>query len=217
MKQIMKIKNITIQVIIILSIVTFSISTIPDLTAKQLHILKVVEWVTVIIFTVEYIGNALFVEPKGLKYILSFGGVIDLMSVLPFYITGIDLRVVRVIRLLKLFKIPRFQQGLDKFAHVIRDTKDEFILFFSIAGLLLFISSVGIYFFEGEAQPEAFGSVFRSLWWSVVTLTTVGYGDVYPITIGGKIFTAIILLIGLGIVAIPIGLITSSFSKLKDR
>lgn len=194
----------------------FSIGTIPDLTEEQMHILSIIEWITVIIFTIEYIGNSLFVDPKGLKYMLSFGGIIDLLTFLPFYITGIDSRMVRIIRLLKLFKIPRFRSGLERFKQVMIDTKDEFALFFSIASVLLFMSSVGIYYFEGETQPEHFGSVFRSLWWSVVTLTTVGYGDAYPITIGGKIFTSIILLIGLGIVAIPIGLITSSLSKIKE-
>ena len=87
---------------------------------------------------------------------------------------------------------------------------------FLFATLIVFyLSSVGIYYFENEAQPEAFASVFHSLWWSVATLTTVGYGDVYPITVGGKIFTFIILMVGLGIVGIPAGLIASSLSAVR--
>jgi voltage-gated potassium channel len=79
--------------------------------------------------------------------------------------------------------------------------------------LLIYFSSVGIYFFENEAQPEAFSSIFAAMWWSVATLTTVGYGDIYPITAGGKIFSTFIVFIGLGLVAIPTGIVASSLTK----
>ena len=82
--------------------------------------------------------------------------------------------------------------------------------------MLIYFAAVGIYYFENEAQPEHFSSIFESLWWSIITLTTVGYGDVYPITVGGRIFTFFILLIGLGIVAIPTGIISSSLTKAVD-
>ena len=96
--------------------------------------------------------------------------------------------------------------------------KEQIILFMSITIILIYFSAVGIYFFEHEAQPEKFSSIFDSLWWSIVTLTTVGYGDVYPITVGGRLFTFLILLIGLGIVAIPTGIISSSMTKVfNDR
>ena len=86
----------------------------------------------------------------------------------------------------------------------------------AITVILIYFSAVGIYYFEHEAQPDHFASIFDSLWWSIVTLTTVGYGDVYPITIGGRVFTFFILLIGLGIVAIPTGIISSSMTKIFD-
>ena len=82
--------------------------------------------------------------------------------------------------------------------------------------ILIFISSAGIYYFEYEAQPEVFQSVFHSTWWSIVTLTTVGYGDVYPITVGGKIFTFFVLMIGVGLVSVPAGLVASSLKKARD-
>jgi len=81
--------------------------------------------------------------------------------------------------------------------------------------MLLYFSAVGIYYFENEAQPDKFASVFHSLWWSVATLTTVGYGDVYPVTVGGKVFTFLVLLIGLGIVSVPAGLVASALSKAR--
>ena len=82
--------------------------------------------------------------------------------------------------------------------------------------LLLYFSAVGIYYFERDAQPEAFASVFHSLWWAVVTLTTVGYGDVYPVTTGGRSFTFLILLIGLGVVSVPAGLVASALSEARE-
>jgi voltage-gated potassium channel len=91
--------------------------------------------------------------------------------------------------------------------------KEQIILFMGVTLVLIYFAAVGIYYFENEAQPDHFSSVFDSLWWSIVTLTTVGYGDVYPITVGGKVFTFFMLLIGLGIVAIPTGIISSSLTK----
>jgi voltage-gated potassium channel len=99
------------------------------------------------------------------------------------------------------------------FAQAMMVAKEQIILFMIITLMLIYFSAVGIYYFENEAQPEHFSSIFDSLWWSIVTLTTVGYGDVYPITVGGRIFTFFILLIGLGIVAIPTGIISASLTK----
>ena len=94
--------------------------------------------------------------------------------------------------------------------------KEEVALFLIVTLILIFIVSAGIYFFENEAQPDKFQSVFHSMWWTIVTLTTVGYGDVYPITVGGKIFTFFILILGLGIVTIPAGLVASALSKARE-
>ena len=94
--------------------------------------------------------------------------------------------------------------------------KEEILLFIFMTLILIYLSAVGIYYFENEAQPEVFTSIFDSLWWAVITLTTVGYGDAYPITVGGKMFTFLILIIGLGIIAIPTGIISSSLTKSID-
>ena len=94
--------------------------------------------------------------------------------------------------------------------------KEEIVLFLALTAVILYVAAVGIYYFENEAQPEAFKSVFHSLWWAIATLTTVGYGDVYPITVGGRIFTVFVVLIGLGIVAVPAGLVASALSKARE-
>lgn len=95
--------------------------------------------------------------------------------------------------------------------------KEELIVFGAAALIIFYLASVGIYFFENEAQPQNYGSVFSSMWWAVATLTTVGYGDVYPITAGGRIFTFFVLITGLGVVAVPTGLIASALSQARDE
>ena len=94
--------------------------------------------------------------------------------------------------------------------------KEEMILFALVAALILYLSAVGIYYFEHEAQPEVFPSVFHSLWWSVCTLTTVGYGDIYPVTAGGKLFTSVVLATGLGIISVPAVLVASALAQARE-
>jgi voltage-gated potassium channel len=113
-------------------------------------------------------------------------------------------------------KLIRYNKALNRFHIATKIVKEEIILFLIITFIFIFLASAGIYFFENKAQPEIFASVIHSAWWAVVTLTTVGYGDVYPITIGGKIFTFFILLIGVGIVTIPAGLVASALSKARE-
>lgn len=94
--------------------------------------------------------------------------------------------------------------------------KEELILFGSVSLILLYLSAVGIHFFENEAQPEKFSSVFECLWWAITSLTTVGYGDTYPITVGGRVFTFFVLVIGLGVVAVPTGMFASALSQVRS-
>ena len=210
--------DIVIQFFIILSIIAFSIETLPDLTPQFISYLNIIELIIIYVFTVEYLLR-FYVADKKVKYIFSFYGLVDLIAILPFYIfTNIDLRSIRIVRLLRLIKLFRFNKSMITLKAALSKIKNELILFSFITFILLYISSIGIYFFENSAQPENFKSIFHCLWWAVCTLTTVGYGDIYPITNGGKIFTGIVTLIGVGIIAIPTGLIASSFiSALKEN
>ncbi|MDA7979586.1 MAG: ion transporter [Pirellulales bacterium] len=183
---------LSIQALILLSLIAFSIETIPELPTRWRSTLHYFELVTVILFTVEYVLRV-YVARNKLAFATSFFGVIDLFAILPFYLSlGVDLRSIRAFRLLRLFrifKLARFSRASRRFHSALVIAREEIILFLAATGILLYLSAVGIYTFEHSAQPEAFSSVFDSLWWSVVTLTTVGYGDVYPITVGGRIFT----------------------------
>lgn len=214
-----KVFNGSIEILIIISIISFSIQTLPDLPLRTREFLNVLETVIVIIFTVEYILRIIVADNK-LKYIFSFYGLIDLLAILPFYITaGIDLRALRMFRLfriLRAFKLFRYSKAITRFQIALKLIKEELVVFFFATCFMLFLSAVGIYYFENPVQPEAFKSIFHSLWWALITLTTVGYGDMIPITVGGKVFTFVILMIGLAIVAVPTGLITSAISRTKE-
>ncbi len=210
----------TIQFLIIVSLVTFSIDTLPDLAPATKAALRLIEVVTVIIFSLEYVLR-LVVAEKTLKFVFSFYGLVDLAAILPFYIaSGLDLRAIRVFRLLRLLrilKLLKYNNAINRFRRAFVIAKEELILFGMVAVILLYLSAVGIYYFENSAQPEQFKSVFHSLWWAVTTLTTVGYGDMYPITAGGRLFTFFVLVIGLGIVAVPTGLIASALSQVRNE
>ncbi|MFT4668442.1 MAG: voltage-gated potassium channel [Flavobacteriaceae bacterium] len=209
----------SIQTLIILSIVTFSVETIPDLKPQTKSVLKSIELVSVIVFSIEYVLR-IYVADKKLKFIFSFFGIIDLFAILPFYLAfGVDLRSVRAlrfVRLFRLFKLVRYNRAIKHFGRAISIAKEEIFLFLFITLILIYLSGVGIYYFEHDAQPEHFASIFDSLWWAIITLTTVGYGDVYPITTGGRVFTFVILMIGLGIVAIPTGILSSALTRAID-
>ncbi len=212
--------DIFIQLLILLSILSFTIETIPDISPELRDIFNYLEIISISIFTVEYILR-LFVADSRIKFIFSFYGMIDLFAILPFYVaSGIDLRSIRIFRLfrlIRLFKLFRYSKAIKRYKQAFSSIKIELAIFLSATLFLLYISSVGIYYFENEAQPEQFSSVFHCMWWAVATLTTIGYGDMYPVTAGGKIFTSIIVVIGLGVVAVPTGLIASALTKVNNE
>ena len=159
------------------------------------------------------------VSKKPFGYIFSFYGLIDFLAVIPYYLSSIDLRFLRafrVFRIFRAFKLIRYNKALNRFQIAYRIVKEELMLFLVVIVILLFNVSAGIYFFENQAQPDVFKSIFHSSWWSIVTLTTVGYGDVYPITLGGKIFTFFVLIIGVGVVTVPAGLVATALSKARE-
>jgi voltage-gated potassium channel len=151
------------------------------------------------------------------SYVFSFFGIIDLVSILPFYLKqfvlldGRFFRILRLFRLTRVFKLGRDSKSLKLFIKALSAVKNElkFTLFLSV--LTILFSASAIYFLENKAQPEIFSSITASIWWATVSLATVGYGDVVPITLWGKVFASVISLVGIGIVAIPTGIISASF------
>jgi len=215
-----KVFNIFILFLIFVSLISFSIDTLPNLNNKIRNFLYYLDLIIVIIFTIEYCLR-IIVADKKLGYIFSIFGIVDIIAILPFYLTtGLDLRAFRSIRLFRvfrIFKLFRYSKAIERLRFAFKETKDEMVMFFLLTLFLLYMCAVGIHYFEKDVQPEEFASIFHSLWWAVATLTTVGYGDVYPITAGGKIFTFIMLMIGLGIVAVPAGLIASALTNTDKK
>ena len=182
----------------------------------------VFEIISIVIFSTEYlyrVGHAYYKNGKkgAFQYVFSFFGIIDLISILPFYLNqlikldGRFLRILRLFRLTRIFKFGRKSNSLKVFTKALISVKSEltFTLFLSVLSILF--SASAIYYLENEAQPEKFSSITESIWWATVSLATVGYGDVYPVTAGGKIFASLISLVGIAIVAIPTGVISAAF------
>lgn len=212
--------EIWIQIIIVFSLICFTIETIPGLDSKTYKLLSSLEIFFVVIFTLEYVAR-IYISKQKVKFIFSFFGLIDLIAILPFYLSlGFDLktlRAVRFIRAFRLLKLTRYNKAVDLLGDALKRSKEELFVFTFLASSLLYLTSVGIYYFEKDLQPEEFGSVPQALWWSVVTLTSVGYGDVTPISTGGKVFTSIILFLGIGLVSVPSAILVSAFSKASKK
>jgi voltage-gated potassium channel len=156
-----------------------------------------------------------------LRFALTPMALVDLCAILPFYlgtIFALDLRFLRALRLLRIFKLTRYSSAMATLLKVLRDEAQSFGAAFLILFVIMIIASSGVYLFEHKAQPESFSNIPEAAWWSVATLTTVGYGDVTPVTTGGKIFGILIMIIGIGMVALPAGILASAFSEeLRQR
>lgn len=182
-----------------------------------------------IIFTIEYILRVVTAgylkKYKGfsgrISYIFSFWTLIDLIAILPFFISGVNetflLRLFRLIRLFSVIRIGRYSSALKNVLDAISDRKHELLFAVAISSTVLVISSTFMYLLEAELQPEAFGSIIRSVWWAAAALTTVGYGDVYPITALGKVFAVVSAFSSIGIVALPAGILAGSFTEKFKR
>ena len=210
---------IFIQVLIVLSIIEISLETFPDLPPWATRAFFMFEWFVMLVFTAEYLLR-LWSSAHPLRYALSFHGLVDLAVVAPFWLLGADVRALRsltLLRLLRVFKLGRYARPMKHFRLAWVLVRDDVIAFAVVVGLFIYITALGVWHFEHPVQPEKFATVFDALWWAVITLTTVGYGDVYPVTVGGRILTMIIVLLGLGLVAVPSGLLASAFQEIRRR
>ena len=198
-----------------------------DLPPLAVEIGGIIETVSVVIFTVEYIlrlwvADLSYPERSPfrarLKHIRSFSAIIDLISLLPSFIGPMSanfmvLRMLRVLRLLRAFKLNRYTHALHDIGEVFRKKASQLLSSMLVVSFLMVISSVLMYDAEHEAQPEVFNNALSGLWWAIATLTTVGYGDIYPVTALGRIIIGVIALLGIGLVAVPTGIITAGFSE----
>lgn len=222
-----KVFDYSIIILISLNVLAVVLESYKSITTEYGELLYGFEITSVIIFTTEY---ALRLWTADLKYkqsescikarvrhVFSFMAIIDLLAILPFYLPfliPVDLRFLRLLRLsrlLRIFKYNRYSKALNLISKVVKDKAEELIATIFIMCFLILIGSTLIYYFESEVQPEAFPNIVASFWWAVATLTTVGYGDIYPVTALGKLLASIIAILGIGFVALPTGIISSGF------
>lgn len=222
--------NLALVALILVNVLAVILETVPSLGQRYAALFQALEVVSVAVFTVEYLGRAWWAveDPRyahplwgRLRYLLTPLALIDLIAILPFYLAqifGLDLRLLRLLRLLRILKLSRYSPAVTVLADVLRDERDSLLVTFMVLLTILVLASAGIYLFENEAQPEAFGSIPAAMWWAVATLTTVGYGDVTPITPAGKVFAALVTLTGIGMVSLPAGIVASGFTEaLRQR
>ena len=215
-----------IYTLIILNVLSLILASYKEIYNDYESLFENFELFSVIIFSIEYVLRFWTADldfekgtpfSKRIKFSLSAFGVIDLFAILPFYLPLLfpfDLRVLRILRLfrlLRIFKLGRLSKSLQTITSVLKESRSELSITLFVAFILMILSSTLMYYVENEAQPDKFENIGQSLWWSVATLTTVGYGDIYPITGLGKVLSSVIALIGIGFVALPTGIISSAF------
>ena len=218
--------------VLILNLVVVTLSTVTSLDLKYGAAFDTIEALTVLFFAIDCflrIWTAKYQYPKCRqgtairKYLLSFDGIIDLLSFVPYYLPmfipsgAVVFRAFRVIRVFRLFRINAYYDSLSVITDVLKSKRMQLVSSVFIILVLMFASSLCMYSIENAAQPEVFSNAFSGIWWSVSTLLTIGYGDIYPITFMGQVFGTIISFLGVGMVAIPTGIISAGFVEHYSR
>ena len=216
---------------IFISIVIMFLQTEKSLNAYT-NIFYVINFINIIIFTIEYILRVYSIgfdsKERRIKYMLKPMMIIDLIAILPFYLSVFNLdfgflRALRVLRIFKLFRLTKFAEFDGLVVSIIKEKKEEFIFIAITLVVLLITITPLVYYFEKNAQPEVFTSMGTTMWWTIITFTTVGYGDMYPITLMGRITTTFVSFLGIAFYAIPGSIFTSALlekiniKKQKER
>ncbi len=217
--------DLFIMALILINVVAVVFGTVEPLATEHERLFTLIEVVSVGIFTVEYLLRlwSATADPRFRGIVIGRArfavrplSVIDLLAIAPAYLPflGLDLRVLRFLRVFRIFrllKLGRYSSAFRLIGRVIARRREELVLSLLVLLILLVISASLMYSAEHEAQPEAFSDIPQTMWWAVVTLTTVGYGDVFPVTGLGRVLAAIISILGIGMVALPAGIIGSGF------
>lgn len=228
--QLSRVVDMALIILIIASVLAVVFESMESVAHKYADALYWFEISTIAVFSIEYALRIWScVESKAsaeqsnaaarIRFAFSFHAVVDLLAVLPFYLVslglvgGLDMRFLRAIRLLRVFKLARYSSALNMLIMTINENGRALSAAFLILITVMLLAASGMYYFERDVQPEDFGSIPAAMWWAFATMTTVGYGDVTPITAGGKIFGALITVIGIGMVALPTSILASGYSR----
>lgn len=212
--------------LILLNVLAIVLESFPSIWEDYSRWFVGFEYFSVIVFTLEYTLRLSTADLKykgmgkgraRIRYVFSTVAIVDLLAVLPAYLPllfPIDLRVIRVLRLMRiarLFKLGRYTMALQLITLVVKEKRNELNTTAFLASLLLVVASTLMYYIERDVQPDAFPNIVATLWWAICTLTTVGYGDIVPVTPLGKVISSIIAVLGIGLVALPAGILSASF------
>lgn len=219
--------DIFIVAVILVNIAVLFLETFPRMERYETA-LKTVEGITVVIFCVEYglrIWTAEYLYPDKSRgkavwqFLISFDGLVDLLTILPFFFLSgfVAFRMLRVVRIFHLFRINSYYDSFHVITSVLREKKNQIISSVFIVLVLMMASSLCMYSAEHEVQPEVFNNAFSGMWWSISTILTVGYGDIYPVTVTGRLMAIVIAFLGVGAVAIPTGIISAGFVEQYTR
>jgi len=214
-----KIFNMLLLIVILASIVLVMLESVESFDAKYHKFLNISEWIITILFSIEYISRIIAVK-KPWKYIFSFYGIIDLLSTIPKYLSIIfvgshslvALRALRLMRIFRILKLARYIGATTNLVRALKTSRAKIAVFLSFVLVLCIILGTVMYLIESD-QDSGFTSIPRSVYWAIVTLTTVGYGDIAPITPFGQLIASIIMIMGYGIIAIPTGIVSSEMTK----
>jgi voltage-gated potassium channel len=223
-----RIVAVILMILILINTITVVLETVDEINEQFGSLFHAIEIVSVTIFTIEYFLR-LWIAPLTpryanpvmgrIRYAFSLMAIVDLLSILPIFLPLIlpmnlrILRFLRTFRLFRLFKMSRYVEALNRLGDVVRSKKEELIVTVLMIMMLLLFSSSLMFLVENEAQPDKFPHIPAAMWWGVATLTTVGYGDVFPITPLGKLFSAFIAFLGIGMFALPTGILASGFAE----
>jgi voltage-gated potassium channel len=218
-----KLFDVLLLIVILISIVLVMLESVESIEAEYSAILNTSEWIITILFSLEYIVRIIIVK-KPRAYIFSFYGIIDLLSTIPKYLSLffvgthslIALRALRLMRVFRILKLTRFIGETANFGKALKRSRAKIAVFLSFVIVLCVILGTVMYLIESE-QDSGFSSIPRSVYWAVVTLTTVGYGDIAPITALGQFIASLIMILGYGIIAIPTGIVTSEMTKTEEK
>lgn len=215
-----KVLEIAIIILIIANVVAVILESVSSILSAYRGVFVWIEAISITLFIAEYAAR-LWVAPENpeqpsrLKWARSPMAIIDLLAILPtllIFIFPMDLRILRVFRLLRILKLTRYSAAFSMLGAVFEEEAGAFLACLFILMVMLIFAASGIWLAEHNRQPDAFGSILHSMWWAVATLTTVGYGDVSPITPLGKLFGALITVVGIGMAALPAGIIASGLN-----
>ena len=219
-----KLFDVCLLLAILTSVGLVMLESVPILNAKYHTIFVVFEWIITALFTIEY-ALRLYCVRKPLRYFFSFYGVIDLLSILPTYI-GIfypttkflsNIRILRLFRIFRIFGLTQFLRGGNVLLLALKQSRAKIIVFLSFVILVVVVIGSIMFVVEGSHPESGFTSIPTSIYWAVVTLTTVGYGDIAPVTAFGKFLASIVMILGYGVIAVPTGIVSSEFSRMKPE